>query len=197
MVPDSHRSSINSAFGELLWSQFTQQKVPDNQKLAFQKLIQELVEQRKAAQKLWKYVCLFIVIGLIATIFFCFLTCWSNYLGLIETKYIIRAEIYGSVLHHSLIPWNLTNSIESPTCLMFPVKELGEPSSQLIEKAAGIMGIIALVMLFKGVRLGWNIRKVREAIVSPEDLENNPIEVLARTLRKDFLNHVAESGVLC
>ncbi|VDM65071.1 unnamed protein product [Strongylus vulgaris] len=182
MVPVATRPSMNLASGEKLWSNIFQQKVPDDQKLAFQKLIQELVEQQKAVQKLWKYVVLFILIGLLALIFFYFLTCWSDYLGLLETKYIIRAEIYES---------------ESPTCLMVSVKALGEPSSQMIEKAAGLMGIVAFVMLFKGVRLGWNIWKVREATVSPEDLQNNPIEVLAHTLRKDFLNHIAESGLLC
>ncbi|KHJ90404.1 hypothetical protein OESDEN_09755 [Oesophagostomum dentatum] len=81
---------------EELWANLIQQKIPDNQKLAFQQLVRELVEERKTVHKLWKYVVLFILIGVVAAIIVYFLTCWAEYLEIVENKYVIREEIYAS-----------------------------------------------------------------------------------------------------
>lgn len=184
------------ASGEQLWSSLIQQKIPDSQKLAFQQLVRELLEQRKAVHKLWKYVVLFLVIGALAAFAVYFLTCWAEYLEVLETKYTIREEIFASVMHHSLIPWNLTNSIYAPVCLGVSVRRLGEPPSRLIETTARLVTIVSLVMIAKGVRLGWKIWEVRRtAAVSAEELENDPIKVLSETLQKDFLSHIADSGL--
>ncbi|KIH54346.1 hypothetical protein ANCDUO_15509 [Ancylostoma duodenale] len=39
---------LNPPSGEDLWTRLIQQKIPDSQKLAFQQLVRELIEQRKA-----------------------------------------------------------------------------------------------------------------------------------------------------
>ncbi|KHJ93219.1 hypothetical protein OESDEN_06876 [Oesophagostomum dentatum] len=101
---------------------------------------------------------------------------------------------YSLQLPYSIL---ITSFPEAPVCLGISLRSLGEPSSKTTEKVASIMAIVALVMLFKGVRLGWNIWHVRKASLDLEDLQNNPIEVLAETLRKDFLSHIAESGLFC
>ncbi|VDO30921.1 unnamed protein product [Haemonchus placei] len=185
----------SQASGEQLWSKLIQQKIPDSQKLAFQQLVKELIEQRQAVHKLWKYVVLFFLIGLLAAIAVYFLTCWAEYLETIETKYVIREEIFASVMHHSLIPWNLTNSVYAPVCLGLSVKRLGEPPSRLIETCTRLVMIVSLVMIAKGVRLGWKIWHVSKTTVDAEELENNPIKVLSETLQKDFLSHIADSGL--
>ncbi|KAL6735930.1 hypothetical protein Aduo_006329 [Ancylostoma duodenale] len=187
---------LNPPSGEDLWTRLIQQKIPDSQKLAFQQLVRELIEQRKAVHKLWKYVVLFLLIGIVGAVIVYFLTCWAEYLEVIETKYIIRAEIYSSVLHHSLIPWNLTNSVYAPICLGVSVRSFGEPPSRLIETTARLVTIVSLVMLAKGVRLGWKIWSVRKSqSVDAEELQNDPIKVLSETLQKDFLSHIADSGL--
>ncbi|KAK5969774.1 hypothetical protein GCK32_006819 [Trichostrongylus colubriformis] len=135
--------------GEELWSKLIQQKIPESQKFAFQQLVKELVEQRQAVNKLWKYVVLFFVIGLLAALGVYFLTCWAEYLEVIETKYVIREEIFASVMHHSLIPWNLTHSVYAPVCLGLSVRRLGEPPSRLVETVGRLVTIIALVMFAK------------------------------------------------
>ncbi|VDL62596.1 unnamed protein product [Nippostrongylus brasiliensis] len=143
---------------------FEQQKIPENQKFAFQQLIREILEQRKAVHKLWKYVFLFLAIGIAAVFGTYFLTCWAEYLEVVETKYVIREEIFASVQHHSLIPWNLTNSICSYN-------------------------------FFGGIRLAWKIWHVWRTKVDTQELENDPIKVLSETLQRDFLSHIADSGL--
>ncbi|KAJ1369992.1 hypothetical protein KIN20_031617 [Parelaphostrongylus tenuis] len=181
--------------GEQLWSNLLQQKIPDSQKLAFQQLTRELLEGRKTLHKLWKYVVLFLMIGIVSTVIVYFLTCWVDYLETIETKYIIRAEIYSSVVHHTLTRWNLSNSVYAPVCLGVPVRKLGEPPSRIIETCARLVTIISIVMLAKGIRLGWKIWHMRHTTVNTEELENDPIKVLSETLQKDFLSHIADSGL--
>ncbi|VDM53622.1 unnamed protein product [Angiostrongylus costaricensis] len=166
--------------GEQLWSNLLQQKIPDSQKLAFQQLTREILESRKTLHKLWKYVVLFLVIGLLSAVVVYFLTCWVEYLEVIETKYIIRAEIFAS---------------DAPVCLGVPVRKLGEPPSRLIETCARLVTIISIVMLAKGIRLGWKIWHMRRSTVNTEELENDPIKVLSETLQKDFLSHIADSGL--
>ncbi|WKX93685.1 hypothetical protein Q1695_011166 [Nippostrongylus brasiliensis] len=181
--------------GEQLWSRLIQQKIPENQKFAFQQLIREILEQRKAVHKLWKYVFLFLAIGIAAVFATYFLTCWAEYLEVVETKYVIREEIFASVQHHSLIPWNLTNSIYAPVCLGVSVKRFGEPPSRLIETTARLVTIVALVMIAKGIRLAWKIWHVWRTKVDTQELENDPIKVLSETLQRDFLSHIADSGL--
>ncbi|VDP49662.1 unnamed protein product [Heligmosomoides polygyrus] len=95
-MPTDTFQSNPEASGEQLWSSLIQQKIPDSQKLAFQQLVRELLEQRKAVHKLWKYVVLFLVIGALAAFAVYFLTCWAEYLEVLETKYTIREEIFAS-----------------------------------------------------------------------------------------------------
>ncbi|KAK6031795.1 hypothetical protein OSTOST_02039, partial [Ostertagia ostertagi] len=174
---ESKDSKDSQAAGEQLWSKLIQQKIPDSQKLAFQQLVKELIEQRQAVHKLWKYVVLFFLIGLLAALAVYFLTCWAEYLEVVETKYVIREEIFASV------------------CLGLSVRRLGEPPSRLIETCSRLVTIISLVMIAKGVRLGWKIWHARKITVDAEELENNPIKVLSETLQKDFLSHIADSGL--
>lgn len=47
-MPTDTFQSNPEASGEQLWSSLIQQKIPDSQKLAFQQLVRELLEQRKA-----------------------------------------------------------------------------------------------------------------------------------------------------
>uniref|UniRef100_A0A0K0DCQ8 DUF2384 domain-containing protein n=1 Tax=Angiostrongylus cantonensis TaxID=6313 RepID=A0A0K0DCQ8_ANGCA len=47
----------------------------------------------------------------------------------------------------------------------------------------------------KGIRLGWKIWHMRRSTVNTEELENDPIKVLSETLQKDFLSHIADSGL--
>ncbi|KAK6047566.1 hypothetical protein COOONC_14929 [Cooperia oncophora] len=117
---------------------------------------------------------------MLAAIAVYFLTCWAEYLEVVETKYVIREEIYES---------------DAPVCLGVSVRRLGEPPSRLIETCARLVMIISLVMFAKGVRLGWKIWHIRRIQVDPEELENNPIKVLSETLQKDFLSHIADSGL--
>ncbi|KHJ93217.1 hypothetical protein OESDEN_06874 [Oesophagostomum dentatum] len=165
---------------EELWANLIQQKIPDNQKLAFQQLVRELVEERKTVHKLWKYVVLFILIGVVAAVIVYFLTCWAEYLEIVENKYVIREEIYAS---------------DAPVCLGVSVRRFGEPPSRMIETIARLVTIISLVMLAKGVRLAWKIWHVSQTTVDPEELQNNPIKVLSQTLQKDFLGSLADSGL--
>ncbi|KHJ93218.1 hypothetical protein OESDEN_06875 [Oesophagostomum dentatum] len=49
-MTSAKRGSMSSPSGEKLWSSIIQQQVPEDQKVAFQNLIQELIERRKTVQ---------------------------------------------------------------------------------------------------------------------------------------------------
>ncbi|EYC09080.1 hypothetical protein Y032_0062g3340 [Ancylostoma ceylanicum] len=85
---------------------------------------------------------------------------------------------------------------DAPICLGVSVRSFGEPPSRLIETTARLVTIVSLVMLAKGIRLGWKIWSVRKSpSVDAEELQNDPIKVLSETLQKDFLSHIADSGL--
>ncbi|CAJ0607092.1 unnamed protein product [Cylicocyclus nassatus] len=133
-----------------------------------------------ASVQLWKYVVLFLLIGIVAAVIVYFLTCWAEYLEIVENKHVIREEIYTS---------------DAPVCLGLSVRRFGKPPSKIIETTARLVMIISLVMLAKGVRLAWKIWHVSKSTVNEEELKNNPIKVLSETLQKDFLSSIADSGL--
>ncbi|VDL81323.1 unnamed protein product [Nippostrongylus brasiliensis] len=47
----------------------------------------------------------------------------------------------------------------------------------------------------QGIRLAWKIWHVWRTKVDTQELENDPIKVLSETLQRDFLSHIADSGL--